>query len=170
MNVKIIELLDLLDEEAACYREMQRILVDEETSISLSRKEPFDQVQNEKEFLVVKLQRLEESRKMLIGQLSEAYLTNGKSITISQLANFVEQPIRRRLLDRASCLRSIIGDVHEKNRHNQLMINQYLDLIKGSLKLLTNLIEESSIYQKPGTHQTSVGYHAGGGRIICGTV
>ena len=112
MNVKIIELLDLLDEEAACYREMRRILVDEETSISLSRKEPFDQVQNEKEFLVVKLQRLEESRKMLIGQLSEAYLTNGKSITISQLANFVEQPIRRRLVDRASCLRSIIGDVH----------------------------------------------------------
>ena len=170
MKVKIIELLDLLDEEAACYREMQRILVDEETSISLSRKEPFDQIQNEKEFLVVKLQRLEESRKILIGQLSEAYLTNGKSITISQLANFVEQPIRRRLVDRASCLRSIIGDVTEKNRHNQLMINQHLDLIKGSLKLLTSLIEDSSIYQKPGTHQTSVGYHAGGGRIICGTV
>ena len=107
---------------------------------------------------------------MLIGQLSEAYLTNGKSITISQLAHFVEQPIRRRLLDRASCLRSIIGDVHEKNRHNQLMINQYLDLIKGSLKLLTNLIEDSSVYQKPGTHQPSVGYQTGGGRFICGSV
>ena len=63
MNVKIIELLDILDEEAACYRDMQRVLVDEETSISLSRKEPFDQVQNEKEMLVVKLQRLEEREK-----------------------------------------------------------------------------------------------------------
>ena len=170
MDAKIFELLDLLDDETACYQDMQRILVDEETSISLSSKEPFDQVQNEKEFLVAKLQRLEESRKMLISRLSEAYLTNGKSITISQLANFVEQPIRRRLLDRASRLRSIIGHVHKKNRHNQMMINQYLDLIKGSLKLLTNLIEDNSIYQKPGTHQTSVGYHAGSGRFICGTV
>jgi len=170
MNVKIIELLDLLDEEAACYQEMQRVLTDEEASMSFTRKEPFEQVQNEKELLVAKLQRLEESRKMLIGQLSEAYLTNGKSITISQLANLVEPPTRQHLLDRAGRLRSIIGDVNEKNRHNQLMINQYLDLINGSLKLLTNLIEDSSIYQKPGTHQTSVGYHAGGGRIICGTV
>ena len=107
---------------------------------------------------------------MLIGQLSEAYLTNGKSMTISQLAHFVEQPIRRRLLDRASCLRSIIGDVHEKNRHNQLMINQCLDLIKGSLKLLTNLIEDRSVYLKPGTNQLSVGYPTGGGRFICGSV
>lgn len=170
MNVKIVELLDVLDEEAACYRDMQRVLIDEEASISFSRKEPFDQVQYEKELLVAKLQRLEEKRTMLVGRLSEAYRTDGKTMTISQLAHVVKPPTRQNLLDRASRLRSIIGDVHEKNRHNQLMINQYLDLINGSLKLLTDLIEDRSVYRKPGTHQTSVGYQTGGGRFICGTV
>jgi flagellar biosynthesis/type III secretory pathway chaperone len=170
MNVKIVELLDVLDEEAACYRNMQRVLTDEEASISLSRKERFDQVQYEKELLVAKLQRLEEKRKMLVGRLSEAYQTDDNAMTISQLAHVVKAPTRHHLLACASRLRSIIGDVHEKNRHNQLMINQYLDLINGSLKLLTNLIEDNSVYQKPGTHQTSVGYQAGGGRFICGTV
>ena len=170
MNEKIIELLDLLDEEAACYRGMQRVLTDEETSISFSRKERFDQVQYQKELLVAKLQRLEEKRKMLVGRLSEAYQTDGSAMTISQLAHVVKPPTRQQLLDRASRLRSLIGDVHEKNRRNQLMINQYLDLINGSLKLLTNLIEDSSVYRKPGTHQTSVGCQTGGGRFICGSV
>ena len=170
MNMKIIELLDILDEEAACYQEMQRVLTDEETSISFTRRQRFDQVQCEKELLVAKLQRHEEKRTILVGRLSEAYRTDGKAMTISQLAQVVEPPTRQRLLGRAGRLRSIIGDVREKNRRNQRMINQYLDLIKGSLKLLTHLIEDSSVYQKPGTHQPSVGYHAGGGRFICGSV
>ena len=169
MNVKIIELMDILDEEAACYRDMQRVLTDEQTSISFSQKERFDQVQHKKEMLVVKLQQLEEKRKTLVGQLSEAYATDGKSITVSQLAHVVKPPARARLLARARGLRSIIGDVREKNRHNQLMLNQSLDLIKGSLKLLTRLIEDSSVYQKPGTHQSAVGYQIGGGRLIRGT-
>ena len=169
MNMKIIELMDILDEEAACYRDMQRVLTEEQASISFSRKERFDQVQYEKESLVVKLQQLEEKRKTLVGQLSEAYATDGRSMTVSQLAHFVEPPTGDKLLARAGCLRSIIGDVHDRNRRNQLMINQYLDLIKGSLKLLTSLIEDNSVYQKPGTHQSAVGYQIGGGRLIRGT-
>jgi flagellar biosynthesis/type III secretory pathway chaperone len=167
--MKIIELMDILDEEATCYRDMQRVLTEEQASISFSRKERFDQVQYEKESLVVKLQQLEEKRKTLVGQLSEAYATDGRSMTVSQLAHFVEPPTGEKLLARAGCLRLIIGDVHDKNRRNQLMINQYLDLIKGSLKLLTSLIEDNSVYQKPGTHQSAVGYQNGGGRFICGT-
>ncbi|MEE4112166.1 MAG: flagellar protein FlgN [Desulfobacteraceae bacterium] len=170
MNVKIIELLDILDEEAACYLEMQRVLDDEERSISLSGRERFDRVQHDKERLVAELQRHEEKRRMLVGRLSEAYRTDGIAMTISQLAQVIKPPSRQHLLDRANRLRSIIGDVHEKNRRNQLMINHHLDLINGSLKLLTHLIEDSSVYQKPGTHQPSVGYPTGGGRFICGSV
>jgi len=170
MNTMIIELVDILDQEAASYRDMQRVLVDEENSISFSKKEPFDQVQDAKERLVVKLQRLEEKRNMLVGRLSETYQTDGTSMTISHLAHRVEPPTRQHLLDRANRLRSIIADVHEKNKHNQMMINHFLDLIKGSLKLLTHLFEDSPVYQKPGTHQLSPGFHAGGGRFICGNV
>lgn len=170
MNAKINELLTVLDEETASYVDMQRILTDEQASISLLKKERFDQVQYEKESLVARLQQLEEQRKTLVGQLSEAYATDGKAMTVSQLANLVVSPTREKLLSCAGRLRSILGKVHEKNRHNQLMINQYLDLTKGSLKLLTNLIEDSSVYQKPGSHQSTVGYRIGGGRFICGTV
>lgn len=170
MNVKMYELLDILDQEAACYQGMQRVLTDEEASMSFAGKERFDQVQYEKGLLVAKLQGLEEKRMILVGRLSAAHRTDGSAMTISQLAQVINLPTRQQLLDRASRLRSIIGDVQEKNRRNQLMINQYLDLINGSLKLLTHLIEDRSVYQKPGTHQPSGGYPTGGGRFICGAV
>ena len=169
MNVKIRKLMAILDAETACYREMQRVLTEEQTSISFSSNERFDDVQSEKESLVVDLKKLEEKRKTLVGQLSAGYATEGQSMTISQLAHFVEPPIRSKLLARAGVLRSIIGDVQAKNRHNQRMINQSLDLIKGSLKLLTRLMEDSAVYQKPGTHKSAVGYQIGGGRLIRGT-
>ncbi|MBC2711726.1 MAG: flagellar protein FlgN [Desulfosarcina sp.] len=170
MDVKIMALLAILDEEAVCYRTMKSVLADEEASISLSGKERFDQVQHEKESLVVKLQQLEEKRKQLVGQLSDATATNGRLMTVSELALFVKPPYNEKLLVRANRLRSIIGDVHKKNRRNQLLINQYLDLIKGSLKLLTHLIDDNSVYQKPGTGYPAIVYSSGGGRIFCGTV
>ncbi len=170
MNVKMHELMEILDEEAACYQAMQRVLTDEAASMSFTGRERFDQVQDEKQLLVARLQRIEENRKMLVGRLSKAYRTDGSAMTISQLAHAVKPPTRQHLLDRASRLRSIVDGVHEKNRCNQLMISQYLDLINGSLKLLTQLIEDRSVYQKPGTHQPSVGYPTGGGRFICGSV
>lgn len=169
INLKIIELIDLLDEETACYRDMQRVLIEEHASISLTGKQRFDSVQHAKESLVVKLQQLEEQRKTLVRQLSADYATDGRSMTVTQLAQWVQSPVREELLVRASRLRAIIGDVRDKNRHNQRMINQYLDLINGSLNLLARLFEDSSVYQKPGTQQSAGGYPNGGGRLICWT-
>ena len=91
-------------------------------------------------------------------------------MTVRQLAQFVGSPYDQELLSRADLLRSIISDVQEKNSRNRLLINHYLGLIKGSAKLLTGLIEDTSVYQKPGIHRPAAGYQSGGGRVICGTV
>jgi len=170
MQATIRKLLTTLDEEADSYRDMNTVLADEEKSISLSNKDRFDQVQLEKDHLVHVLQPLEEKRKQLVDQLSDKYAAGGKRMSVSRLAQYVQPPYDQQLLSRADVLRSIIGEVQEKNRRNRMLINHHLELIKGSLKLLTNLIEDNSVYQKPGTHQPAAGYPRGGGRVICGTV
>lgn len=166
----IKKLLTTLDEEAACYRNMKTLLGDEEKAISLSEKDRFDRVQMKKDMLVCVLQQHEETRKGLVAQLTDALAAGGKTMTVRQLAQFVDAPYDQDLLSRADQLRSIISDVQKKNSRNRLLINHYLGLIKGSLKLLTGLIEDTSVYQKPGTRQVAAGYQSGGGRVICGTV
>ncbi|BBO66786.1 hypothetical protein DSCA_07160 [Desulfosarcina alkanivorans] len=170
MNVMISTLLSILDEETSCYREMENLLADEEESISFSRKDRFDTVQLKKDALLFKLQQFEQKRKPMIDRLADGYGTGGQPLTISRLARYVAPPYDERLLERADRLRSVIGAVQEKNRRNQLLINHYLDLIKGSLNLLTRHLEDNPVYQKPGTRQPSAGYPCGGGRLICGTV
>jgi flagellar biosynthesis/type III secretory pathway chaperone len=170
MDAKIIELLAVLDDETACYRDMRRVLDDEDALISLSRRDPFDQVQCEKESLVVKLRQFEKKRSLLVDQLSDACGSDGNAMTVSHLARCVHPPYDEKLVARAHRLRSIIGDVHEKNRRNQLLINQCLDLIRGASRLLTHLQEDNSVYPKPGTHAPAVGYRRSGGRFIRGTV
>ncbi|GEM_PF-2140991 len=170
MQPMILKLLTTLDEEATGYQDMEKVLTEEEASISFSRRERFDQVQLEKEALVIKLQQFEGKRKPLVDQLSDAYAKGGKPLTVSQLAQFAKPPNDDKLMACADLLRSTIGRVQEKNRRNQLLINQYLDLIKGSLRLLTNLMDDNPVYQKTGTTRPAVGYHSGGGRFICGNV
>jgi flagellar biosynthesis/type III secretory pathway chaperone len=170
MQPTITKLLTILDEETACYRDMKTLLADEEKAISLSEKDRFDQVQMEKEMLVCRLLQFEETRKGLVAQLADTYAVGRKTMTVSQLAHVVDSPSDQELLSRADRLRSIMRDVQEKNSRNRLLINHYLKLIKGSLKLLTHLIEDTSVYQKPGAHRPSGGYPIGGGRVICGTV
>jgi flagellar biosynthesis/type III secretory pathway chaperone len=170
MQPTIRKLLTTLDEEAACYRNMKTLLADEEKAISLSEKDRFDRVQMKKDMLVGLLQRHEETRNGLVAQLTDTFAAGGKTMTVRQLAQFVDSPHDQELLSRADRLRSIISDVQEKNSRNRLLINQYLGLIKGSLKLLINLIEDTSVYQKPGTRQPAAGYQSGGGRVIRGTV
>ena len=171
MPTQIQALIEVLDAEAACYRKMQTVLSDEAAAISLSRKTNFDRVQAEKESLVVKLQRLETRRKLMVDQLSRQYAVDGHPpVTVRQIARYVDPDDGRALLERADRLRAIIGDVHTQNKRNKRMINQNLQLIKGSLTLLSQLIDGSSVYPKPGARQPLFGLKSGGGRFIRGSV
>ncbi len=170
MKTKIMELLAVLDEEAACYRDMQRVLGDEKASMSLSDRERFDQVQLEKEALVVNIQHAEKVRHRLIDHLGKAYQVNQSVLTVSKLGPFLPAPYNEKLLMRANRLRPLIADVQVKNEQNQQLIQHYLDLINGSLKLLTHLIYDHPVYQKPGSAHSAGGYAHRVGRFFCGTV
>lgn len=168
MQRPLKELLTMLDDETACYGGLEKVLVDEKDSISLLEKERFEKIQSLKEGLVQKLQQYEKRRKGLVDRLAGAHGQKDSTMTVRQLASLLSSPEKKALMARADQLRSIIGVVQKKNRQNQLLIHQYLDLIKNSLKLLTHQVGNTAIYQKAGTFESFAGYRSGGGRIIRG--
>lgn len=173
MDMKLIALLAILDDEARCYRDMKSVLADEKASLSLKRNERFDQVQLQKEALVVELQRHEKKRKALVDRLAGAYPLDRSNptanLTVSNLARYLPAPHKANLLSRVDCLKSSMLEVQAINKENQQSIRHYLDLNGGALKLLTGLMDDDSVYQKPGIDHSALGYGSGGGRIICGT-
>jgi len=170
MKPKIDELLDILEKETDCYREMQTVLADEVRSIGLTGRDRFERVQDRKETLVGKIRKLERFRRQVVDRLAPCRQKPGKVVTVSELAGMLEPPDNQKLRVQAARLRALIGDVQTQNKRNQLLIDQNLSLVKGSLRLLTNLMDSSPTYQKPGARQPVSGCRPGTGRFIRGSV
>jgi len=170
MKATIVELLDILEKETDCYQKMRSVLADEEKSIGLAGRDRFDRVQQEKEALVARLKQLEDLRRRLVDKLAPARRVQGPALTVSELAGMLGSPDDRKLLAKASRLRSLIREVQASNSRNQQRIEQYLSFVKGSLRLLTDLLDSSPVYQKPGTRQPMTGCRPGAGRLIRGSV
>jgi flagellar biosynthesis/type III secretory pathway chaperone len=170
LNSKISQLMALLDDEADCYRQMQEVLDAEKESVSLSKRERFDHVEQGKESLVARIQAYENQRTALVEQLAAAYRVDAPLVTVRLLARYLAAPDGANLLARADRLRNLVADVQAKNRHNQNLIRLYLKLIKGSLNLLMPTTDDPAVYAKPGSARPAVGYLSSGGRIFCGSV
>ena len=170
MKPDIDELLDILEKETDCYRKMQTVLADEEQSIGLTGRDRFDRVQQEKEALVARIGKLEIRRRQIVEHLTHAFPEHAGPVTVTRLAGELDPPDNRTLLDLARRLRSLIEDVQAKNSRNQQLIDQYLRLVKGSLRLLSNLMDSGPIYRKPGSRQPVTGCRPGAGRFIRGSV
>ena len=170
MNAKIRELIALIDDETACYQDMHHLLTDEEESLSFTTRDRFDQVQQAKKALVSKIQRCEKVRTDLVDQLAAAYQVEEPIVRASQLVKHLRAPDSENLRTRVNRLRSLIAGVQLKNQSNQRLIHQYLELTKSALRLLTRLIYDDSVYQKPGIRSAAGVYRSRGGHCFYGSV
>ena len=170
MQPNLSKLFHILEKEIDCYRRMQAVLSAEAQSIGLTGKDCFERIQPDKEGLLSQLKQLERGRRQIVKHLAASRGWQEKQLTVTQLAARLDPPDNQKLLNRANRLRELIKDVQTSNRNNQQLIGHYLNLVSGSLQLLTNLMESSPVYQKPGTHQPLTGRRPGAGRFICGSV
>jgi flagellar biosynthesis/type III secretory pathway chaperone len=170
MIKKIEELLAILDQEKQCYRSMQAVLEDEAASLGLTDRERFDQIQGKKEALVEAIKQLEEKRRQLVDRLTQTCTDRQDAITVRQLAAFFDPPYKGKLISSANELRSLMRGVQNKNGENQSLVRQYLKLINGSLKMLTNIFDGSPVYCKSGEQPSASARSTGAGRVIRGTV
>ncbi len=170
MHALLTTVLRILDQEIACYQEMKQLLADEAAAMSLSKRASFDAIEVKKEALVTRLQDYERRRTDLVSELTMALGMGGAMATVTQLTAALPAPQRGQLQARAQSLRALMAAVQLKNRQNRQLIGHYLDLIKGSLTLLTQGIADTSVYHKPGTRPASTGYGGSGGWVLRSTV
>jgi flagellar biosynthesis/type III secretory pathway chaperone len=170
MHRKLKQLLLTLDDEANAYREMQTILNREKAAASLSDRNRFLRVFQDKEALVQTLKQMESRRKSLVDSLAAEYEIHQRPVTITLLARSVDVPVGDQLVAKAHTLKALIKTVQALNNANSQLFSHYLELIHGSLKLLNNLIYGQSIYYKPGTGKQSSGYDTCRGTVFCSNV
>jgi len=160
------KLKSVLDAETDCYGEMNRLLDQEKRALSFSRHGDFDCIQHQKETLVGTLQRLEHDRHRLAQDLAGALDLDASTIRVSQLVSRLDPPQDAELDTCSRRLRQLIDKVRVKNGRNRQLIKHYLELMDGSLQLLSELISDASVYTNPGNGPHAPGYDSNGGRLF----
>jgi flagellar biosynthesis/type III secretory pathway chaperone len=170
MNQTLTQMLETIDDEIKCYREMQTILTQEREAATRSNRDQLMRVGQAKQALVQTLTQTENRRQALADKLATRYGIQDRPLTVSKLCACLETPYATRLKALASSLKTLVETVQRENSANAKLFSHTLELIHGSLKLLNDLIYSHAVYQKPGNEHRRPGYGVGRGRVFCGTV
>jgi flagellar biosynthesis/type III secretory pathway chaperone len=144
-----------LNEEFSFYRTLLSYLQEERKAIVHSQLEKLTECTKEKENLILKIRVLEEQRINYLNNLSDALEAPVQTFSLTDLAQVVDEPYATQLKDCATSLNALIQSIQEINQSNRALVSHSLDLIRGSLTLLNDLISHNAIYYQTGKVQAS---------------
>jgi len=146
VDALVTELRELLTQEIEVHKHLLALLHKEkEFLIDLSTEEILENTKK-KETCTLKIKMLEESRSVLVKQLSQHYSVPPEELTVSKIVSLLEEPHRSTLDATRSTLTSLIKSIQEANQHNGLVVKDALHYCKRSLDFLYSSSVASPTY------------------------
>jgi flagellar biosynthesis/type III secretory pathway chaperone len=153
MDSLVKKLLGLLEEETDLYRSLLSILQKEKKAVVAARIEELNDAGKEKESLLLKIRILEEQRLRVQGRLADSLGYKPQDLTLTKLSQLVEEPHSGRLKICYSNLMTLIPSIREINHSNKSLLTHSLELVRGSLTLLSNFVASNAVYYRTGEMQ-----------------
>lgn len=158
--------LDLLNEEIRLYESLLLTFQKEKKAVVDSNLKELDESGKAKENLFLKIRILEEQRLTFVERLSQKLGQPAQSLTLTELSRLLEDPYATRIRNCQSSFLSLAQSIQEINLSNKALLHHSLDLVRGSLSLLNDLIPSNSIYYPSGKMHPS----DQSGRVLSGKV
>jgi len=159
-------LLGLLEGEAGHYRSLLSVLEGEKKAIVESNLGDLGETGKEKEALLSKIRIIEEQRQSMIENLAESLGCSPHDLTITTLAELVEEPYSARFNSLCSDLLPLAKTVHDANDANKALLRHSVELIKSSFAFLNNLITANVVYYRSGRMRQN----DQSGKVLCGSI
>jgi flagellar biosynthesis/type III secretory pathway chaperone len=150
MELLLNDLLGLLEGEIGLYASMLLALQKEKKAIVDSNHEELNETSREKENLFLKIRILEEQRLSVLEKLARNLGHPARDLTLSKLSQLVQEPQSTQLVGCHSTFLSLAQSIQEINLSNKALLTHSLDLVNGSLSLLSDLLSSSPVYYRTG--------------------
>lgn len=150
MELLLNDLLGLLEGEIGLYASMLLSLQKEKKAIVDSNHEELNETSREKENLFLKIRILEEQRLSVLEKLARNLGHPARDLTLSKLSQLVQEPQSTQLVGCHSTFLSLAQSIQEINLSNKALLTHSLDLVNGSLSLLSDLLSSSPVYYRTG--------------------
>jgi flagellar biosynthesis/type III secretory pathway chaperone len=152
-TILLNKFLGLLEQVAELYQSLLDVMGKERNAVINTDLCMLNEAAKVKDNLLLKLRILEEQRVHLLGELADHLQQSREELTLTKLSQLVEKPHAIRLKGCRSRLLTAIKKVQEANEHNRSLFSHSLELIKGSVNLLNNLMTSSPVYFRTGNIQ-----------------
>ena len=120
----------------------------------------------EKEDLQYKIQRADEQRCLIVRKMSEKLEYPYQNFTLTKIAQIVDEPFANQLKQASAELKTVLNTLREANRRNKLLLEHSLELVRGSINLLSGLMGSNKVYYRTGDVRTQ----PPAGKCICGEI
>lgn len=166
MELLLDSFLGLLEEGTVSYSALLSVLQKEKKAIvSLSFKES-NEASKEKENILLKIRILEEQRLKIQEKLADSLGYPPQDLTMTKLSKMIPEPYSKRLKVCCSNLSALLQSILDVNSSNKVLIMHSLELVRGSLTLLSNLVCSNPVYYKSGVVQL----RENNGRVLSGRI
>jgi hypothetical protein len=142
--------IGLLDQVSELYKALLGVLESEKKAVVDVNLKKINEAVKIKDNLLLKLRILEEQRNHLLGQLAARLACSPHDLTLRKLSHLIPDPHASRLKDCRTDLLALLTEVHRVNENNGTLFAHSLDLVRGSVNLLNNLMAASPVYYRNG--------------------
>lgn len=153
MDSMINQLLGVLDRESKLYRALLEVIEKESKAAVRSELNSLIDAREEKENILMKLRLLEEQRIKLVGKVAEDFGYSRQDVTLTEISRLVEKPLAEKLKQAGTSLSSLLNTLIEANNRSKRLFEHSLELIRGSLNLLSDLTHSDTVYYSTGNIQ-----------------
>ncbi|MDY6880764.1 MAG: flagellar protein FlgN [Desulfatiglans sp.] len=166
MDLLLDRLLDILAKEKDLYERLLVALKNEKRAVVDSRLDSLNEATKEKENLLLKIRILEEQRSSNLARLAQRLGESPEDLTLTRLSQLLEEPYAAQVADASSEFSTLIQRIHDINKNNKALIQHSLELVRGSLTLLNDLVPSSPVYHKTGRLQAG----SYSGKVLSGSI
>ena len=145
------KLIDLIEKECTLYFSLLELLQNEKEALVGSKIEELQGVIKGKESLLLKIRILDEQRHRLLKKIGELLGDNEKELTMTRLYSLVDEPFSSELKNSSSKLLALTQSIQELNNSNRSLLVHSIELVRGSMNLLMNVMPSSHVYQRNGS-------------------
>jgi flagellar biosynthesis/type III secretory pathway chaperone len=158
MKTTINQLIRILEREGDLYKLMLTVMEKESRAAVRSDLNALTATGEEIENILKKLRPVEEQRTQLVGEMAETLGYPSKDLSITKIAQRVDEPFAGRLRQAGADLSTVLNSVKDTNHRNKQVVAHSMELLRGSFNLLSALTRADTVYYRNGdiqrTYQT----------------
>jgi len=109
----------------------------------------------EKENILVALGFLEDRRRELVKDLADIFEYSGDDLNLTVISQWVGEPFANRLTKASARLKTLLETLQDTNQRNRQLFEHSLELLRGSINVLSDLHTSGPVYYSTGALQNT---------------